>query len=94
MIELLVLVVSFLLFGQAQPAQAARWWTDTVEASLTKAGTNRTEMVAALEQTPAEQHRAMSFLIENMPQRDLESLSASFLRENVASWRWSVPLPS
>ena len=84
MIELLVLVVSFLLFGQAQPAQAARWWTDTVEASLTKAGTNRTEMVAALEQTPAEQHRAMSFLIENMPQRDLESLSASFLRENVA----------
>lgn len=100
MIELLVLAISFLLFAQAQPAQAARWWSDGVEASLTRAGTNRTELVAALEQTPAEQRRGMSFLIENMPQRDLESLSASFLRENVSlaygvagqvSWSKKIP---
>ncbi|MEI8041884.1 MAG: transglutaminase domain-containing protein [Verrucomicrobiota bacterium] len=70
--------------SQAQPAVMAPWWSDAVESNLAKAGTNRNELVAALEQTPADQRNGMSFLIENMPQRDLESLSASFLRENAS----------
>jgi len=69
--------------AQAQPAGGARWWPDAIETILTQSGTNRPELVAALEQTPADQRAGMKFLIENMPAVDLESLSAEFLREHV-----------
>lgn len=48
------------------------------------AGTNRAELVKALEKIPATQREGMAFLIENMPRPDLESLSAGFLLDNVS----------
>ena len=75
---------SFLLSAPAQQTTPARWWPGAVENNLKQAGTNRAELVAALEQTPADQREGMKFLIANMPQPDLETLSASFLRENVS----------
>ena len=81
---LLWLSAAFFQSAHAQPAATARWWPDAIETTLKQAGTNQSELVVALEQTPAEQRSGMKFLIENMPQRDLESLSASFLRENVS----------
>ena len=69
------------------------WWGNSLEAQLQQAGTNRAALVSALEKTPAAQREGMQFLIVNMPERDLVSLSADFLLENVAlayeSWEKS-----
>jgi hypothetical protein len=79
---------------------AAAEWDALAESSLLQAGTNRQELVKALEDVPAQQRGGMLFLITNMPPRDLETLSASFLLENVAlayhasqqaPWAGSIP---
>ncbi len=59
------------------------WWPDDVEQALKKAGANRDELVSALTKTPEEQRKGMAFLIANMPDRDLQSLHADFLLENL-----------
>lgn len=83
---LLVLLLSatFLVSAHAQQTTRAGWWPEAVDSILKQGGTNQAELTAALEQTPAEQRAGMKFLIENMPPRDLESLSSSFLLENVS----------
>lgn len=48
-----------------------------------RAGKNRRQIELALAQAPPEQQRSMRFLVANMPGRDLTSLSAAFLLENV-----------
>jgi transglutaminase-like putative cysteine protease len=67
--------------------------------ALDNAGTNRTEMIKALESAAENEHAEISFLVRNMPKRDLVSLSSEFLLENVrlarkarlgASWGESV----
>jgi hypothetical protein len=55
-----------------------------VESALTQAGTNRTELVQALEKAPENHREGLQFLLTNMPPRDLRSLSAGFLLENLA----------
>ncbi len=55
-----------------------------IRAQLELAGENRGELEAALERAPAEQQAAMRFLIRYMPERDLKSLPADFLLDNVA----------
>ncbi len=62
----------------------SRWWSDAADQSLSQSGTNRPALELALNQTPEAQRPAMQFLLENMPQRDAQSLSAEFLLENVA----------
>jgi hypothetical protein len=71
-----------------------------VDAALQRAGNNRDQIRQALDQTPAEQRTGMRFLIAYMPQRDLESLSANRLLENVrlayqarneAPWKDDLP---
>ena len=52
--------------------------------ALKSSGDNASEIGRALDEVPAEQAKAMRFLVENMPERDLQSLSAAFLLENVA----------
>ena len=54
-----------------------------LEKALPLAGQNRGELEAALAQVPAAQRPGMQFLIAHMPNRDLTSLSAKFLLENV-----------
>ncbi len=65
-----------------------------------KAGANVLELKQALNNTPVDQKEGMAFLIINMPQRDLESLTSEFLLENVDyayrarnrySWAKEVP---
>ncbi len=55
-----------------------------VLAALGRGGANRDEMAAAIRDTPAEHRDAVAFLIANMPDRDLTSLSGTFLRTNIA----------
>jgi hypothetical protein len=62
-----------------------RWWSGAaVEEALGRAGTNQQELVRALDQAPPAQREGIQFLVENMPDRDLRSLSASFLLDHLA----------
>ena len=76
-----------------------RWWSDAVEARLTQAGTNRVELVKALNEVTVPRREGMTFLVENMPVTDLQSLPAEFLLGNLnlaydgwehVPWRASV----
>jgi hypothetical protein len=49
---------------------------------LERAGTNNLEIAKALENCPDDQQEGMAFLVRNMPERDLQTLSAGFLLEN------------
>lgn len=57
--------------------------TDPVETALRLAGTNRTELVKAIEGVSAAHRPSLDFLLEHMPAADLERLTASFLLENL-----------
>ncbi|EMI57418.1 transglutaminase domain-containing protein [Rhodopirellula sallentina] len=69
-------------------------------ATLEKAGENRDQMQRALEEVPDSQREGMEFLIRHMPDRDLKTLKADYLLENVrlayeawesANWRDQIP---
>lgn len=71
-----------------------------LDSALMTAGTNSKQLLEAIEKVPAEQKEAMAFLICYMPERDLTSLSADLLIENVNyaykakenfSWGASIP---
>jgi pimeloyl-ACP methyl ester carboxylesterase len=80
-----ILAVVLLCLGAAVDASAqSHWWSDAADQSLSQSGANREALVLALNQTPEAQRPAMQFLVENMPLKDLQSLSAEFLLENVA----------
>lgn len=73
---------------------------DPLQAALDWAGDNRPELEKALRDVPADHREAMVFLISNMPERDLRTLSADFLLENVrlaykvwekAPWKKDIP---
>jgi hypothetical protein len=69
--------------GGTARAQDKAWWQAEVEAALARAERNRPELEKALNGTPAGERSGMAFLIANMPERDLRSLKADFLLENV-----------
>ena len=71
-----------------------------IQIALGRAGDNKPELVKALKNVPATQRAGMRFLIENMPERDLKTLKADFLLENVdlaykaliqAPWARKIP---
>jgi hypothetical protein len=64
--------------------QEKTWWPDEVDQALARAGDNRKELLNVLQGTPRVQRPGMAFLIANMPDRDLKTLKADFLLENVA----------
>jgi pimeloyl-ACP methyl ester carboxylesterase len=70
--------------AQTGDASATQWWSAKVAQSLSQAGTNRAELDRALQEVPSSQREGLQFLLENMPHQDLQSLSASFLLENLA----------
>ena len=51
--------------------------------ALDRAGENKTELLNALKDIPQQQHPAFEYLVANMPDRDLESLSAEFIHQNI-----------
>ena len=63
--------------------QPPRWWSDSTEAALVQAGSNRPELTKALIEVPGEQREGMEFLVTNMPAVDLTALTGSYLLENV-----------
>jgi predicted esterase len=81
---LVVALVALPLLPAALAQDKAAWWPADVEEALGRAAKNRPELEKALHATPADQRKGMAFLIANMPERDLRSLRADFLLDNVA----------
>lgn len=84
--------------------QDSRLWVlgpdDAVSNALEQAGANRTQLQLALDSIDPAQLDAMEFLVANMPDRDLKSLTADFLVGNVrlayvareeSPWGKSIP---
>jgi poly(3-hydroxybutyrate) depolymerase len=74
------LLLAFPLIAAAQPLKS--WWPDDVEQQLVKAKANRGELEKALHGVPKDQRTGMVFIIANMPDADLATLSAEFLLTN------------
>src|SRR4051812_35748194 len=76
------LVTSLLfLFGTHNQGLAAPL-PAKIDTALEQAGTNRTEIGKGGGDVPDSEREGMAFLLENMPERDLRTLSTSFLLEN------------
>jgi transglutaminase-like putative cysteine protease/predicted esterase len=79
-----------LLTAASRPAAAADDFaaspppaTPNLESRLAKGGTNEVELSRALREAPADRRAGLTFLIENMPDADLQRLSAAFLLDNL-----------
>jgi hypothetical protein len=55
-----------------------------VQHALEKSGDNHSQLMQAIQDCPAEQVKDLSFLLANMPERDLKELTAEFLLKNIA----------
>ena len=75
---LLTALLPFLAMAADPPA-----WPAAVEEALGRAGKNRGDLVKALQTAKGDERRGMEFLIAHMPARDLRTLRADFLVENV-----------
>jgi hypothetical protein len=78
----LLLSLGCIASPQAAPATASR--PEALVQALERAGANRTELERALREVDPLRAAGVRFLIENMPDRDLTTLSARFLLENTA----------
>ena len=64
------------------PSVPKEYWPQLDEA-FSKAGNNALQLKQALNDAPSDQKEGMAFLIANMPDRDLKTLTSAFLLENV-----------
>lgn len=71
-----------------------------VQIALSRAGKNREQLIETLRNTPKQHRKAMAFLIANMPDHDLKTISGELLLENVkyaelarekAPWAKQIP---
>jgi predicted esterase len=74
--------------------------SNAISDALSRAGENRPQIQKALDDAPAGQRAAMEFLVAHMPDRDLASLTADYLLENVrlacqardeSPWKEQIP---
>lgn len=99
----LIFITCFVLFSNFEKSNAQNLslpQKSGIERALKDAGSNRDELIKAIKQAPMDQQKGMVFLIEHMPLKDLQSLSADYLLENVNyaykarktfSWASKVP---
>lgn len=71
-----------------------------IDQTIATAGDNAKELKKALKEAPADQKKAVAFLISYMPERDAKTLSSAFLLENVqyaykarAEFPWAKEVP-
>ena len=88
------------MLASLTPLHAADKWPAPVAQAITRAGSNQAEIKVALRTVPPAQREGMEFLVANMPDEDLRTLSSKFLVNNVAlayqawqeaHWKASVP---
>ena len=101
-----ILMLLVVLVLSMSPAQSSGSMVDTdttqdmIDAALEQAGSNKDQIMLALEGAPADQQRGMRWLVARMPASDLQTLSADFLLENSRlahqAWRsspWYQDIP-
>ena len=78
-----------------------REYHSKLDSALKVAGENSEQLKKAINDVPKEQKEAMAFLICHLPEKDLTTLSADFLLENVAyafkakeKFAWGKDLPN
>lgn len=74
--------VSMALWAMAEEPNKPDAKPDVLSTQLVKAKANRSELEKALAGVPESERAGMQFLIENMPDADLQTLKADFLIEN------------
>ena len=88
-----LLASTLLLFSITTFATGAEF-TSRISEALQRAGENRPQIEQALKRCSDDQQEGMQFLVAYMPQRDLRTLSAEFLLDNVQlsyqTWRESA----
>ncbi|MDE0867310.1 MAG: hypothetical protein OSA98_26330, partial [Rubripirellula sp.] len=77
-----MLLIRFLSLGLVISWTPSLLAESHLEPQLKAAGSNRAEIEKALTRCEEKYRTAMQFLVENMPQRDLQTLSAEFLLTN------------
>lgn len=78
------LLMSCICFGCSQPyGSIPKQYHALLDSALVRAGENRSEIQMALDSCDDTMKEGMAFLIAWMPQRDLQSLKAAYLLENV-----------
>ena len=89
---LTLLCGGLMVAAHAQSTPNDPGWSAAVENRLVEAGTNRVELVKALNEVSRARREGLVFLLENMPAADLKSLSAAFLLEhlNLAYEGWET----
>ena len=75
---------TLMLLSTLSPGRAEDRWPAPVAQAVARAGSNRPEIVAALKAVPPAQQEGLEFLIANMPDGDLRTLSSEFLLRGVA----------
>ena len=77
-------------------AKSSLWWPAKTRLRLAKAGANRAQLEEALRRVPVAQGAGLLFLLDNMPDDDLRSLSGQFLLGHLAltydGWNQALPL--
>ena len=99
--KIILLLASFFLIGcQSKYPGVSSTYERLLDSSMVQAADNSIELFKALEETPKEQKDGMAFLISYMPERDLKTLSAELLLENVKyaykareKFPWCATLP-
>ena len=96
----LLLVICIALCSCSQYPGVSPAYHPLLDEAFSKAGENAENLKKVLSDAPAEQKDGVAFLIAYMPERDLKSLSADILSENVEyaykarnqfSWAQAIP---
>lgn len=82
-LALILVTGGFSSSARASDSASIAPWNKAVEERLPLAGTNRLEISRAFRDAPAGRVAGLNFLVENMPEADLQSLSAQFLLDQV-----------
>lgn len=62
----------------------APWWSTEVESALTRAGTHRSRLEPLLAAATESQREPLAFLVQHMPETDLQSIDPGLLSTNTA----------
>ena len=79
-----LLLCTFGMTGFSLAQQNPSAISPELEARLESAGENRLQIETAFKEVPTDQRLAIQFLIENMPETDLQTLTSDFLLRHVA----------
>jgi hypothetical protein len=85
----LILAITLVSCRQGWEKQVSPEMAALVKESLAKAGDHAGEIQKALDEAPEEQKKGMAFLVAYMPDKDLKTLTSSFLLDN-AAWAYKA----